>query len=262
MERAYIKKVSNLSAVLQGKLAVSAANLKTWFVKGLSSFDHIVNSRLEKVEVGVAEIRAMTTSACGRQRDSEIRQREFEARLEKKMQAMDRNMNACLQGLRVVDQKVASGENSQILADVRTNLARVQKESVAQARREGELKAKVEKIEMQGGDGTSTPPPVKPPCVTPMADSRDSGQAGRSPQGPSVAHAPPRVISWFLFRRMRPRRGWAGPSHLRLIKSFEKSLTVLTPHRWSVRCRFVLLELGEGKMTKCQALRVFQLHTI
>ena len=176
------EKIVQLQAVLQGKLGESTANLRTWVVAQLLGMDKAVHARLDKMEMHNAEIRAMTTGFAQKQQD-------FHIRLEKKTQTLQGHVETCLQALRLLDQKVASSESSQLLADVRTNLAQVQAASIEQARRGGNSRPRWKILRSRGG-GSNTPP-VKPPCVTPVSDSRGSGEAGRSPQGPSVAHAPP-----------------------------------------------------------------------
>ena len=145
-------RISQVEAVAQGKLVGSTESLKAWFTREMLSFDRGINDRLGRVESGQAELRARISSACGTQRD-------FQVHMQEKMRILEGNLAMCMQGLHLVDHKVNSGESSQILAEVRSNLSKIQCESLEHARREGELKAKVESLEKKGEGHANAPPP-------------------------------------------------------------------------------------------------------
>ena len=184
LDERYVAKIAQLNAVLQEKLVGSANALRVWFVKEMVGFDRSIISRMEKLEIAHAEIRATLTGVCGKQRD-------FESRMDKKMQTLDHVTTACMAGLRLVDQKVNHSDNSQAIADMRKNLAQVHQERVAQAHREGELKAKMEILGKRGADAVHAPPPVNPPSETPVSNPSSSGKAGQSMQGTGMANAAP-----------------------------------------------------------------------
>lgn len=208
-------KIAQAGAAMQGKLVESTGNLKAWFIQELMRFDQGLNLRLERIDVAQAEMRAEITRNSHWQRD-------FEARFERKMAANDQNVLSCLTGMHTIGQKVVSEGNSQVLAEIRTEIARVQNEQVERARREGELHAKVQTLEKKSERMNVPPPCPGAPPAGPSSFGPPSHPCVRLPAqasawgvrtGPSHPHccAPPPLIcrfwNWSPFLQIWRRGG-------------------------------------------------------
>ena len=157
-------KVAHVSAIWHGKLGEGTASLKAWFIQEMVGIDKSVGLRLVQVSKDQAGIRAAFTSMCQAQQG-------FESRLDQKLQAIDKNIASCLNGLHMVGQKVVSEDKSQGLAEIRQELNRVQRETVERAHLEGRLQEKVQILE-KNVDRLH-----HPPCAPPATDNVDSAPA-------------------------------------------------------------------------------------